>query len=266
MERQAVDILGGQQHGQHARAGHALFNQLRRFVGSDRGRLTTAAAVDFADMFDHPDLHRHDIQLLAGFFADDMLAATAGTGQFVFGQLVDDFNAWQISRQWLAIATAWRRSNDFLVSITDRKYRLAFGLIEQRQLRRVGLCGLFRFTTEYTVTQQLDLFFQINDVSLVCLYGYVLAAECLKQHFLEQNRVIRKVFGQGSHAQDYTRQATNLGVKTLCGQLRHRSNPSSNQFSSCTVRTMASSVASGEAWKRSDSRRLSQRQKPLRSQ
>ena len=47
-----------------------------------------------------------DIKLFTSFFADDMFAATAGTGQFVFGQLVDDFNARQISRQRLAFATA----------------------------------------------------------------------------------------------------------------------------------------------------------------
>ena len=41
---------------------------------------------------------------------------------------------------------------------------------------------------------------------------------------------------------------------------------SSSQLSSWTVRIMASSVGSGDVLKRSESRRLSQRQKPLRSQ
>ncbi|EPN70932.1 hypothetical protein A234_21949, partial [Pseudomonas syringae pv. actinidiae ICMP 19101] len=62
--------------------------------------LRWSVTVDFADVFDYTDLHRHDIQLLAGFFADDMLAATAGTGQFVLGQFVNDFDAGKISRQW----------------------------------------------------------------------------------------------------------------------------------------------------------------------
>ena len=56
-------------------------------------------------MFDDADLHRHDVQLLTGLFADHMLAATAGTGQFVLGQLVDDLDTRQISRQRLAFTT-----------------------------------------------------------------------------------------------------------------------------------------------------------------
>src|SRR3546814_15526111 len=101
MQRQAIEILCRQQHCQYARTGHALFDPLSRFMSSDRSRFTTTAAVDFAEVFDHSDLHRHDVQLFAGFFTDHMLAATAGTGQFMFWQFVDDFDAWQISRQWL---------------------------------------------------------------------------------------------------------------------------------------------------------------------
>ncbi len=92
-------VFGGQQHGQYAWTGHALFDQLSRLVSGDRCRFTTPATVDFADVFDYTDLHRHDIQLLAGFFADDMLAATASTGQFVLGQFVNDFDAGKICRQ-----------------------------------------------------------------------------------------------------------------------------------------------------------------------
>jgi hypothetical protein len=106
---------------------------------------------------------------------------------------------------------------------------------------------LLGLTTKDTVTQQLDLFGQIPDVS-----GNLVR---LKQHLLEKYRVVWKSVGQWSHAPDYTCQAKNLGVKTLCGRLRQRSNPSSNQFNSCTVRTIASSVSSGDVLKRSDSRR-----------
>lgn len=88
VQRQATDILGGQQHCQHAWAGHALFDQLSRFVGGDRCRFAVTATINLADMFDDTDLHRHDIQLFADFFADHMLAATAGTGQFVLGQFL----------------------------------------------------------------------------------------------------------------------------------------------------------------------------------
>lgn len=80
MQWQAIDILGGQQPSQYARAGHALFDQLGGIVSGDRGNFTTPATVDFADVSDDPDLHRHDIQLFAGFFTDHMLCATAGTG------------------------------------------------------------------------------------------------------------------------------------------------------------------------------------------
>lgn len=71
---------------------HALFDQLGWLVGSDWCSFATTATVNFAHVFDHANLHRHDLQLLAGFFADDMLAATADTGQFVFWQVVDDFD------------------------------------------------------------------------------------------------------------------------------------------------------------------------------
>ncbi|MNJ72659.1 hypothetical protein D3C77_693460 [compost metagenome] len=71
-------------------------------------------------MFDDPDLHRHDIQLLAGFFTDHMLAATADTGQFVFGQFVDDFDKRQFSRQRLALATTRGRLNDFFLGNNER--------------------------------------------------------------------------------------------------------------------------------------------------
>lgn len=59
-----------------------------------------------------------------------MLAATAGTGQFVFRQFVDDFNTRQISRQWLALATARNWSNDFLIGIADDGHWFAFGFVE----------------------------------------------------------------------------------------------------------------------------------------
>lgn len=74
VQRQAVGVLGRQQHGQHTGAGHAFLDQLGRLVGSNRGRFTTLAGVDLADMADNSDLHRDDFQLLAGFFADSLLA------------------------------------------------------------------------------------------------------------------------------------------------------------------------------------------------
>ena len=167
MQRQAVDILGGQQHRQHAGAGHALFNQLRGFVGGDRSGFATTATVNFTDVFDDPDLHRHDVQLLAGFFTDHMLAATAGAGQFVFGQFVDDFDTRQLSRLRFALAATRSRRNHFFVGVAGQRYRHALRLIEQGQLRCVGFYCLLGFTTEQTVAQQLDLFFQIDNLPLI---------------------------------------------------------------------------------------------------
>lgn len=102
IQRQAVDVFGGQQHGQHAGAGHALFDQLSRFVSSDRCRFTATARVDLADVFDHADLHRHDFQLFAGFFADDVFTTAARAAQFVFGQFVDDFDARHYAQRSIA--------------------------------------------------------------------------------------------------------------------------------------------------------------------
>lgn len=50
------------------------------------------------------------------------------------------------------------------------------------------------------------------------------------------------------------------------GRLWHRAKPSSIPLGSWMVRMIASSATSGDVFNRSDSRRLSQRQKPLRSQ
>jgi len=41
-----------------------------------------------------------------------VLAGAAGAGQFVFGQVVDDFNTGQVGRQRLALATTLDRRND----------------------------------------------------------------------------------------------------------------------------------------------------------
>ena len=51
-------------------------------------------------------------------------------------------------------------------------------------------------------------------MSMVCLSRYLLTAECLKQHLLEQNRVIGELLGHQIHARIYTRQAKSFGVKT----------------------------------------------------
>ncbi len=109
----------------------------------------------------------------------------------MFGQVVDDFDARQISQQWLALATAWSRGNDFLVSIADWEHRLAFRFVEQCQLRCVVLDRLLGLATKDAVTQQLDLFFEINDVSGVSFFDFLR----IKQRLLKQYGVVWKVVG-----------------------------------------------------------------------
>ncbi|MNE59990.1 hypothetical protein D3C80_1551120 [compost metagenome] len=140
-------------------------------------------------MFEHTDLHRHDIELLAGFLANHMLAATAGTGQLVLGQVVDDFDTWQFSRQRCALATTFDWGNDFFVRILNHgQQRLAFRLVEHCQLRCIGIDRLLGFAVEQAITQQLDLFFQVDDVGGIGFVDFLLAQACfvgLKQHLLE---------------------------------------------------------------------------------
>ncbi|MNM86418.1 hypothetical protein D3C81_985690 [compost metagenome] len=135
MQRQTVDVFGGQQHRQHTGTSHALFNQLRWLVSGDRSGFTATAAVDLADVFDHADLHRHDFQLLAGFFADGVLAAAASTSQLVLGQFVDDFDTGQVGGQRLAFATAFGRSDDFFLRLFGGRFSDTFGFIKKSQLR-----------------------------------------------------------------------------------------------------------------------------------
>ncbi|MDT4868690.1 hypothetical protein FQZ97_1036710 [compost metagenome] len=90
-------------------------------------------------MTDYLNLHRDDFQLLAGLFANGLLAATAFAGQFVFGQFVDDLDTWQLGRQRLALATALGRRDGFFLNLIGRCFRRRFGqafrFVEHDQLR-----------------------------------------------------------------------------------------------------------------------------------
>ncbi|MGF6329977.1 hypothetical protein ABH909_002855 [Pseudomonas sp. BS3782 TE3695] len=83
-----------------------FFDQLRRLVGGNRVGFAIAATVDLAHMFDHTDLHRHDLELLADFLANGVLTATAGAGQLVLGQFVNDLDTGQVGGQRPAFAAA----------------------------------------------------------------------------------------------------------------------------------------------------------------
>ena len=119
-------------------------------------------------MADHPHLHRDDLELFAGFLADGLLAATAGAGQLVLGQFVNDVHARQVGRQGLALAAALGRRHDLFrcdgaISRFDHWRRLGgplFGLVEHGQLRRVGVGTALGFRRKQTVAQQGILFLQ----------------------------------------------------------------------------------------------------------
>lgn len=155
VQRQAVGIFGGQQHGQHAGAGQALFDQLCRLVSRDRSCFTAFAGIHLAEVTDHPDLHRDDLQLLAGFLANGLLAATAVAGQFMLGQLMDDLDAWQFGRQRLALATLLDRlrRDDFFLCFGRRFSGKAFSFVEHRQLGRLRIYALFRLAAEQALTK-----------------------------------------------------------------------------------------------------------------
>lgn len=85
VNRQTVHIFGGQQHLQHAWAGHAFFQSVERAVRSGRCHFTGKATVDLTNVLDHADWRRHDSKLLADLLADGMFAAAAGIAQFMPG-------------------------------------------------------------------------------------------------------------------------------------------------------------------------------------
>lgn len=115
--------------------------------------------------------------------------ATVGTGQFTLGKFVDNFDAPQIGWQRLALAVTRSRGDEIFVGVADQIHRLTLGLVEQRQLRCVGFDGLLGSTTEQTVAQQLNLFFQVKDMDFVSLTYFLLTSqrvERIKQHSLEK--------------------------------------------------------------------------------
>ncbi len=145
MKQQAVHIFGGQQHRQNTRAGHAFFNQLSGFVRSDRCGLAVSATVDFADVCDDTDLHRHNLKLLAGFLADGVFAAATDAGQLMLGQFVDNFDARQIRRQRLALAAP-------LGGCDDLFFRVFVGNVRVRLFRLLHRVASWRMAPERIVS------------------------------------------------------------------------------------------------------------------
>lgn len=118
----------------------------------------------------------------------------------MFGQFVDDFDARQISRQRFTFATSLGWSNGFFVRGLIDGLGQTFHFVEQRQLWGCRVVCLLGLTSEQALSQQRNFLFEMNDLALV---GRALVDHLLKQ-LLEQNRVVREVFGHGNHAADYT--------------------------------------------------------------
>lgn len=151
-------------------------------------------------MFDDANLHRDDFKLFADFFTDGMFTAATSAGQFMLGQFVDNFDTRQISWQRLALATAFGWRNDFFVVSLIQGLGQAFRFVEEWQLWCRRIASLLGLAPEQALAQQRNFLFEMNDLALV---GRALVDHLLKQ-LLEQNRIVREVFGHGNHAADYT--------------------------------------------------------------
>ncbi|MNO28330.1 hypothetical protein D3C76_182210 [compost metagenome] len=151
-------------------------------------------------MLNDANLHRDDFKLFAGFFTDGVFAAAASASQFMLGQLMNNFNTWQIGRQRLAFTTAFGRRNDFFVAGLIQGFGQAFRFVEERQLWCRRIACLLGLAPEQVLAQQRNFLFEMNDLALV---GRALVDHLLKQ-LVEQNRIVRKVCGHGNHAADYT--------------------------------------------------------------
>ncbi len=77
---------------------------------------------------------------------------------------MDDFYARQFSRQRLALASPLGRRDNLFLGFSSRHFRRylgqAFGLVEHRQLRRIGIGGLLGFAAKETLDQEGVLFTQ----------------------------------------------------------------------------------------------------------
>ncbi|BBT41350.1 hypothetical protein SAMN05216185_103162 [Pseudomonas guariconensis] len=156
------------------------------------------------------NLHRDDFKLFANFFTDGIFAAVASASQFMLGQFVDNFDTRQIGRQRFAFATAPGRCNDFFVAGLIQGFGEAFRFVEERQLWRRRIACPLGLAPGRTLAQQRNFLFEMKNLALV---GRGLVDPLLKQ-LLEQNRIVREVFGHGNHAADLPNQATYQGVKT----------------------------------------------------
>ena len=136
IQRQGILVLRYRDMGQQARRCHALGNRLLWQCGCFDA-LATRASVLLADVTDHLDPGRYDIQLFRGHRADLGQGGTVvGTDEFLFTQLMNDIHTRQALRQFLAPAfLAGVCRYDDLV-IFPRYLGVSLGFIEQTVLIR----------------------------------------------------------------------------------------------------------------------------------
>jgi len=79
--------------------------------------------------------YRHDLELLANFFANAVFAATAGASQLMIGQFVNYVDTRKVSGQRLAFAPSLGRSYDLFFN----RFGYAFSFVEQGHLRGCGI-------------------------------------------------------------------------------------------------------------------------------
>lgn len=96
---------------------------------------------------------------------------------------------WEIERRFCWISARGRSADNglrllrrlvgattFFVGLISGRYPLTLGLVEQRQLWCVGLDRLLGFAVEQPITQQLDLFFRVDDVGGMGFVNFLLAS------------------------------------------------------------------------------------------
>ncbi|CAI3788163.1 hypothetical protein AHFPHNDE_01836 [Pseudomonas sp. MM227] len=111
----------------------------------------------------------------------------------MLGQLADNFDARQIRRQWLALATALGGCYDLFFNFLVPQFNLVFRFFEQRHLGSRQVDRLLQFSTEQPLPEKCNLFFEQAHPRLH-----------LCKLLLEQFRIIREVVGHEIYAMDYT--------------------------------------------------------------
>jgi len=157
---------------------HGLGDQLRGQGGNLYRRSFTLnafaalAGVFVADVADHLDFGRNDVQLLADLLPDTAERSSAGALFLRLGKIVDDLDARQIRRQRLSAGfpPLMGSNRDRLGVLRAAAFlaHLAIGLIKEPLLPLIlRRQALFGFAAEDLVSQQPNLFFQVMELILV---------------------------------------------------------------------------------------------------